>query len=356
MDNSLMEVLVYFFKLGCLGFGGPLALISSMQKDLVTDRKWMSEKEFAGAFSLIKAMPGPVAFMTAVYLGRQRQGVLGGFCAAFGLVFPPAVLMILFSLFFKDLTEMSFTSIVLIGMQICALGVILGSLKGLVKNNFKSNFFWLLVALSGWINFYRPQLEPIIILSFGLILVLIKKYSRTNSINELGALFLVCFKAGALVFGSGLAIVPMLKHDVVTKYHWLSNAEFMDALAFGQMTPGPVVITATFIGHHLHGLSGAIVATVGIFSASFFHMMTWFPTIVKKLQGKTWINDFVFGAVAAVVGPIIVTVGRLYWGLEINFLTTSFLVISFILTLTGKLPLWLIIPCGGLIFYFTKLI
>jgi chromate transporter len=356
VNNSFSEIFIYFFRLGCLGFGGPLALISSMQKDLISERKWMEEKDFNGAFSLIKAMPGPVAFMSAVYLGRSRGGLMGGFLAGFGLVFPPAVLMILFSYFFKTLLSLSFTAVILTGMQVCALGVILGSVKGLIKSNMTDVFFWFLIFCSGVINYFKPELEPIMILSFGFMLVFLKKSIGSRNLFNLGLLFLVCFKAGALVFGSGLAIVPMLKHDVVTKYQWLSETEFLDALAFGQMTPGPVVITATFIGHHLHGLIGAIVATVGIFLASFFHMMTWFPSIVKKMQGKKWISDFIFGAVAAVVGPIIVTVIKLFMGLEFHSINIVFAVLAFILTLKGKWPLWAIIPGGGVIYYFVNVL
>jgi chromate transporter len=348
----LKDVFMYFIKLGCLGFGGPLALVSSMQKDLVEERKWMSHEDFSAAFSLIKAMPGPIAFMTAVYLGRFRAGLMGGFLAAIGLVLPAAILMVLFSIFFKNMASIGFVATILLGMQICALGVILGSLKGLVKNNLLDISFWILVILAGFINYFNPQLEPVIILFFGLSMIAYKKIIRQKELMDLGLLFLVVLKAGALVFGSGLAIVPMLKDDVVTKYHWLTEAEFMNALAFGQMTPGPIVITATFIGHHLHGIAGATVATIGIFFASFFHMMTWFPSIVKKLQGQVWINDFVFGAVAAVVGPIIVTVLKLYLSFQFSFLTFGFLLATFLITLSGKLPLWLLIPFGGIVFYF----
>jgi chromate transporter len=166
---------------------------------------------------------------------------------------------------------------------------------------------------------------------------------------DLGTLALVCFKAGALVFGSGLAIVPMLQNDVVTKYHWLSQSEFLDALAFGQMTPGPVVITATYIGHKLYGMSGALIATLSIFGAAFFHMSTWFPLVVKKLKGKLWINDFIFGAVAAVVGPIIVAVYKLGVGVNMTPALGVLMVVSFFITLKSKFPLWAVIPIGGLV-------
>jgi chromate transporter len=336
------EVFSYFLRLGLVGFGGPLALVSNMQKYCVEEKKWLDHEEFNSTFALIKAMPGPIAFMTAVFLGKKRAGFWGGLLAGVGLNLPAFFLMILFSLFFSSVSHFTFIHILMTGMQVTALGVILGSLKGLVKGRERNVFFWLLVMISGFINYFYPSLEPVVIIGFGLMLIAQRK------ILDLGTLALVCFKAGALVFGSGLAIVPMLQHDVVTKYQWLTQSEFLDALAFGQMTPGPVVITATYIGHKMYGMSGAVVATLCIFAAAFFHMSTWFPLVVKKLKGKSWVNDFIFGAIAAVVGPIIVAVVKLGIGVHMTPFLGTLAVISFFLTLKGKFPLWAIIPLGGL--------
>jgi chromate transporter len=360
MNSPLLEVFIYFFRLGCLGFGGPLALIGSMQADLVINRKWMDSDEFNASFSLIKAMPGPVAFQTAVFLGRQRAGFWGGFLGGFGVVFPAFVLMILFSMFFSSIADLSGTKSLMLGMQVAALGVILGSLKGLVKNNYKEIFFWILVILAGAINFKLPGLEPVIIISMGLFMVVKGKLREDKlMMMSLAPIFLwsddiknfalVCFKAGALVFGTGLAIVPMLQHDVVVKYHWLTQNEFLDALAFGQMTPGPVVVTATYIGHKLAGMPGAIIGTLCIFAAAFFHMSTWFPLVVKKMSRRMWISDFVYGAVAAVVGPIIVTVIKMGIAIDLNPFLLVMSVIIFILTLLNKVPLWILIPLGGVL-------
>lgn len=348
--NPINEVFFYFLRLGALGFGGPLALVSSMQKECVEDKKWISQDEFTSTFALIKAMPGPVAFMTAVFLGRHRAGFWGAIAAGIALNFPAFILMILFSLFSSNLSHLSFMHPLMIGMQATALGVILGSLKGLVKGNEKNYSFWSLVIVSGFINYFHPNLEPFVILGFGILMI------TKGKLFDLSTMALVFFKAGSLVFGSGLAIVPVLENDVVTKYHWLSQSDFLDALAFGQMTPGPVVITATYIGHKMYGYPGAFVATLAIFSASFFHMTTWFPHAVKKLNGKTWIKDFIFGAVAGVVGPIIIAVFKLGRGVGFTPLMLTLLIVTFLVTLKTKFPLWAVIPLGGVVslifFYF----
>ncbi|MBC7429846.1 MAG: chromate transporter [Bacteriovorax sp.] len=347
--NAYKEIFLYFIRLGCLGFGGPLALVSTMQKDAVEERHWLTHEEFNSTFALIKAMPGPIAFMTAVFLGRKRGGFWGGLIAGVSLNFPAFCLMILFSIFFISVSHISFVQILMIGMQVTALGVILGSLKGLVKGNEKNLFFWFLVLVSGIINYFHPALEPVIIIGFGIILIAQRKFF------DLATMTLVFFKAGALVFGSGLAIVPMLQHDVVTKYQWLTQSEFLDALAFGQMTPGPVVITATYIGHKMYGMPGALLATIAIFTASFIHMSTWFPLVIKKLQGKKWIGDFIFGAVAAVVGPIIVAVYRLGSGVHMTPVLILLMIVSFCVTLKTRFPLWALIPFGGLVTFFLSI-
>lgn len=360
----MKEVFLYFIRLGTFGFGGPLAIVGSIQKDLVEKRKWMELEDFNATFALIKAMPGPVAFQTAVFMGRHRAGLIGGALAGFGLVFPAFCLMILFSIFFKSMSELSFVHTLLIGMQVAALGVILGSLKGLIKNNMKDFYFWILIILSGVINYFHPSIEAVVILGFGICVVAFKWWQRNASphmtllsiaapaifmSSTIKDLALVCFKAGALVFGTGLAIVPMLQHDVVVKYQWLSQSEFLDALAFGQMTPGPVVVTATYIGHKIAGMPGAIIATIAIFLAAFFHMMTWFPLVINRLKGKKWVSDFVFGAVAAVVGPIIVTVGKMGSQMPLNPALILMAIGVFLLTLSNKIPLWLLIPVGGIL-------
>lgn len=351
--NAVMEVLLYFLKLGILGFGGPLAVVSAIQNDLVYKKKWIEEDEFNSAFAMIKAMPGPVAFMSAVFMGRHRAGFLGGAAAGFGMVFPAFVLMIFFALGASAVKSHPNIETFFLGMQIATLGVILASLKGLVGPNSKNKKFWFLVSLSGFIFWFYPQSESLIILSFALIMVFKDKirFHKLNTFLALSPLsldlFWTCFKAGALVFGTGLAIVPMLQHDVVDKFGWLSQSEFLDALAFGQLTPGPVVITVTYVGYKLDGFSGAILATVGIFLASFIHLSTWFPIAFRKLRQSKWVYKFTFGALSAVVGPIIVTTFKLGQTIDVHWGYFILSVFAFWLSLKNKIPVWGLIPLAG---------
>ncbi len=353
MKSKLLDIAKYFFKLGLFGFGGPLAIVANIQKDLIEKKRWISSDEFNSAFSLIKAMPGPVAFMSTVFIGRTHAGFWGGFIAGVMLNLPAFFLMMAFAYFSNQFHEHPNIETFFIGMQIATIGVVLSSLKNLFGNNYKKISFWILVCLSALLFLRFPNLESLFIILFGLSIVGFKKYN-SKKLSISGDLFWVCFKAGALVFGTGLAIVPTLKTQVVDQYHWLTYSEFMDALAFGQLTPGPVVITVTYIGFKLSGLIGALMATIAIYLASFIHMSTWFPHVFKKIKGKSWVQDFSFGAIAAVIGPIIVTT----FGLAKNIPTSTgyffIAVLSFILSLKSKLPVWSLIPLSGFLYLILK--
>ena len=352
MNKNYREILLYFLRLGCLGFGGPLSLVSMIQKDCIEDKKWMTQNEFQSAFSLIKALPGPVAFMSSVFVGNVRGGFWGGLLAGIGVVFPAFVMMILLAQFYSQVMHVKGVNFFMLGMQLSAIGVILASLKGLISGFEKNFLFWTIVFLSMLIFLVKPQLEPVMILIFGFSTVFLDRLMKQSK-NELGLLFLVCLKAGAVVFGSGLAIIPVLKYDFVTHYQWISEKEFLDALAFGQMTPGPVVIAVTYIGQKLHGLSGAIVATLGIFTASFIHISTWFIPFLKKVQQQTWISTFLVGGIGAVVGPLLASVYKLTLPFELNSLSNMWgyvlIGIVFLMSLKKLIPLWSLIPLGGLV-------
>lgn len=363
------EVFFYFLKLGTFGFGGPLAVIAVIQKELVEERGWYPIDKFQNTFALIKSMPGPIAFSTAVFMGRHRAGFWGGVLAAVGIVFPSFCLMLLFSYFIMQLSGNSYVESVLIGMQVSALAVILLSLKGLTSGFERYWKFWLFVVLAFFLNWKLPSYEPVIIVGFGLFYALINskhKFSQFSVISLLliypfvssaqvvpsatdilAELFAICFKAGAFVFGSGLAIVPMLEADVVVHQQWLTHSEFLNALALGQVTPGPVVITATAIGYKVAGLLGAFLATFAIFLSSFIHMTTWFPHFVTKLSGQKWIPHFTFGALAAVVGSILFAILRLSAQMQWTGFLIGLSVLILLIGFSRKVPPWVLIPVGG---------
>lgn len=360
--NSAKEVFLGFLRLGFTGFGGPLALIAQMQRDFIEERKWIPPDEFQKAFTLIKAMPGAVAFNMAVYLGRRRGGYVGGFLAGVGLIGPAFVAIILFSSSYSRIHSLPMLSKVLTGMQAAALALILAALKPLAGPYLRQIGFWILVVVSAVVFALKGLSEPILILSFGGAYALWRHQIRQRRVASgakvlilagasseiLAKLFWICFKAGAFVFGTGIAIAPMLERDFVHDLGWLTHAEFMDGLAIGQITPGPVLLTTTFLGHKVAGLPGALVATTGVFLAGFFHMMTWFPPAVNALSRQRWIEDFLFGALAVVVGTILVTIGVLGSEWTDHPVIYAMVVFGVFLSWKTKAPSWAIVLVGAI--------
>ncbi len=352
----LVEVFLYFLRLGFVGFGGPLSIIAILQKELVEERAWISEKEFKQVFALVKSMPGPIAFQLCVFLGGRKAGFLGSMLAAIGFVVPAFLLMIIFGYYYQSYAAISEVQGFLIGMQAAAVLTILVGLRPLFIPYLRRGKFWLLMAL-GAFSFYVALLpEPILILGGAALWAMLSRVGKSKNLPAIFLspkmlamknLLLVCFKAGAIVFGTGLAIVPLLELDFVERLGWMTHGQFMDALAMGQVTPGPVVITATFIGFQKLGMLGAVGATVAVFLPSFFHMVTWFPRALVFLSRQSWIEDFTFAATSIIIGTLLVTITRMIdpW----RATPFAFVVFGFCLVvwLKFRVPPWALIPLGG---------
>lgn len=322
MTVSRREIFLFFLKLGFTGFGGPLALVAQMQQEAVEERGWIPLEEFQNVFALIKAMPGAVSMSTAIYLGRRTGGRLGGLLAGIALILPSATLLCILAYFSAEATASPLLAGALGGMQASALALILLALRSLVAPYLKKAAFWILCAIGGYLFWQELVPEPVLIIGFG-VLGAFAWVSRGRALMNAVAVFApvdpeflkklswICFKAGTFVFGTGVAIAPLLERDFVARQGWVTAPEFMNALALGQVTPGPVMLTTTYLGMQLAGVLGALVATVSVYLASFFHMMTWFPPAVGYLSKQKWIDGFLYGALAAVAGTIVVTVVHL---------------------------------------------
>lgn len=358
----MKEVFLYFLKLGCIGFGGPLAIVAQIQRDLIEDRKWMPLEEFRSVFGLIKSMPGPVAVQTAIYLGRHRAGFPGAFLAFLGLIFPSFVLMIALAIGYQKITSMDWMLAILGGMKVGALALIVYAMKSLSESYRRSGLFIGLFVLNLLAIYLFKVSEPVLILLSGYLAVLIGRkgsyigvFATTAGVASQGVfigfdwgnLIWICFKAGAFVFGTGLAIVPLLETDFVQKLGWISHNEFMDALSFGQLTPGPVVMTVTFLGYKVAGFAGALVATLMIFLPGFVHMTTWFPRLVGWLLKQKWIVKATEGITAAVIATIFSTSISLFSTLSIYQKYGLFACLVVLVAIS--LPSWALIVISGLV-------
>lgn len=323
IDNSLREIAKYFLFLGAAGFGGPIALIQQMRTDLAEnpETRVISESEFDQAFTMIKAMPGPVAFQMAVYIGVKQNKFWGGFFAGLGIIFPAFIMMIVLAMFYDAIIENHFLNRAIQGAQYAVASVILMGLYKLSKVYHAKVIFWTFTIFAA-VTFYLKIIpETFLIIGTGVFFVLISMTNLKNRLMNFSffifsavdleralPIFKQSFKTGALVFGTGLAAFPFLQTAFVDNLGWLDLKIFNDAVSFGQMTPGPVTIATTFMGYKMAHLPGALAATVGLFLPAFIHMTTWFPKALYWLSSQKWISYFILGSTAAVVGCVFITV------------------------------------------------
>ncbi len=362
--TAVLEILRYFLRLGFLGFGGPVAMVAMMQKDLVEEKQWISREEFEQAISLIKALPGSLAFQTAVYIGMRRAGRFAGLVAGISLLAPAFLIVIFLSQVLDRLNGSSGFHFAMMGLQAAAIGVIIASLQSLAKAYFKIIKFWIFFCIACYLMLRYPHGEPLFIVSAGLLSIFMSYLSRPRALvmlpiylladiispedfEKLKELCWVCFKAGAIVFGTGLAIVPILEDDFVTRLHWLTHSEFMSALAIGQVTPGPVLITTTFIGYKVVGLPGAFAATIAIYLPSAFHILTWFSYALSYVSKQRWIKDFLIGTIATVVGSVLITTLKLSSEFKSDYFFIFIILLAVLVSLSKKLPTWAVILLGG---------
>lgn len=314
----MVELARYFLYLGSTGFGGPLVLIELMRQQYVVKEQKLTGVEFDQVFALVKAMPGPVAFQMAVFLGQRFFGVRGGVVAGFCLLLPAFMLMLLAGVFYTTFVQIEAVNTVMRGLLYAASAVILFSLKNLISTNKKFFLFWAFLAINLPLFWFHALPEPALIVLFGLLAVALTRLKPTAQFMSVSFLlvdlektvqvFKICAYAGAFVFGTGFALIPVLKTNLVDLHPFLSLKEFNDAVIFGQMTPGPITISTAFMGYQMSGFIGALAATVGVFLFPFIHMVTWFPKAIGWLTKQSWIVPFVMGATSAVVAGIIMTV------------------------------------------------
>jgi len=328
---SLKQLTLYFLKLGTIGFGGPVALVGYMHKDLVENRQWISEEEYREGLALAQLAPGPLAAQLGIYLGFVHYRFLGATLVGFAFVLPSFIMVVLLGMIYKVYGGLSWIQAVFYGVGAAVIGIIALSsykltLKSIGKFNpesFKSKWLlWLFFILAIIVTYITEQEQVLLFVAAGLLYMIIKappKWWNSKTINSL-ALFQIAFwdfesttltkiavffaTAGTFVFGSGLAIVPFLHSGVVIENQWLTEQQFLDAVAVAMITPGPVVITVGFIGYLVNGLLGALVAALATFLPCYLFTIAMAPYFKKIAQNKP-VKAFVDGITAAVVGALV---------------------------------------------------
>jgi chromate transporter len=324
---SLWQLVRYFLRLGSIGFGGPVALVGYMHRDLVEQRGWISAADYKEGLALAQLAPGPMAAQTAIYIGYVHYRILGATLAGLAFALPSFFMVLALGWAYSRFGGLSWMQAVFYGVGAAVIGIIaisaqkltvksigkdklLGAiylLLALVTVITETEIAWLFIASgllvwlwreppASWRGGGLAALLPLDLLPISTALTTLD----WPLLTQLGLFFV---KAGAFVFGSGLAIVPFLYGGVVTEHHWLNEKQFVDAVAVAMITPGPVVITVGFIGYLVAGLPGACVAALATFLPCY--LFTIIPAPYFKKYGKLpAIVAFVDGVTAAAIGAI----------------------------------------------------
>ena len=368
---TLRDLLVYFLRLGTLGFGGPIALAGHMQKDLVEERRWVSKQDYLEGLAFSQLSPGPLAAQLAMYLGWLRAGALGATLVGVAFILPSFLMVLVLAALYVHFGSLPWIQGMFYGIGAAVIAIIVRSAIKLVRGTVgrdwllwaiftalaittawtKSEIVWLFLLCGVIAMFVKaPPLIPSRATSamfVGGVGPLLTGIHGLASIATVGVLFLFFLKAGAFVFGSGLAIVPFLYGGVVAKFHWLTERQFVDAVAVAMITPGPVVITAAFIGYVVAGPVGALVAAWAVFAPPYFIVLFGAPYYRRFAQNRQ-VKAFVQGVTAAAVGAI---AGAAYILARRSLVDLPTVLIGFvtlvILMFTKKIPEPLVILAAG---------
>lgn len=326
---TLRQLVLYFLKLGATGFGGPVALVGYMHKDLVEEKKWITDDEYKEGLALAQLAPGPLAAQLGIYLGFVHYRVIGATLAGIAFVLPSFIMVVLLGMAYKLYGGLPWMQAVFYGVSAAVIGIIIISTykltqKSVSKFNLdavkKNWLLWLFYIVAGAITVITKTENVLLFIAAGLIYMFVKappKWSTNKAMpivllginfgeiewGVLGKIALFFGKAGAFVFGSGLAIVPFLHNGVVIENQWLTEHQFVDAVAVAMITPGPVVITVGFIGYLVANFAGALVAALATFIPCYLFTILPAPYFKKIVKNKS-VKAFVDGITAAVVGAL----------------------------------------------------
>lgn len=324
---SLWQLILYFGRLGALGFGGPVALVGYMRRDLVEQRGWITEADYKEGLALAQLAPGPMAAQTAIYLGYVHYRIWGATLVGLAFVLPSFSMVVALGWAYSRYGGLTWMQAVFYGVGAAVVGIIaISAHKLTVKSVGKDKLLWAIFLVLAAVTVITESEIAWLFLAAGVLVWLVRAPPKRwgggglaavapvdlaptsgllstldwSLLTQIGVFFA---KAGAFVFGSGLAIVPFLYGGVVTEHQWLNEKQFVDAVAVAMITPGPVVITVGFIGYLVAGFPGACVAALATFLPCY--LFTIIPAPYFKKYGKLpAIAAFVDGVTAAAIGAI----------------------------------------------------
>jgi chromate transporter len=319
------EIVRYFLRLGTIGFGGPVALVGQMEKELVGDKGWLTKEEMRDAIAVSQSLPGPLAIQVGIFIAYMRGGFWGAWAGGWAFILPNFLIVAALGAVYVHFGGLSWMTAVFYGVSPAVIALILHSCYRLAKLGMEDWLQWAIAAVCFGVTIWLEAEVAILFIGAGIFGILYYGSlfrggkaptfmlalapvgigtTQAPTASILGQLFAFFLKAGSLTFGSGLVIVPFLEKGLVQQHGWLNGREFLVAVAVGMLSPGPVVITATFVGFLVAGFWGSLISTIGIFLPSFILILVVTPILVRH-RGNPNVQGFVKGAYAAAIGTIL---------------------------------------------------
>lgn len=354
------EISKVFLRLGTLAFGGPAAHIAMMDEEIVKKRKWISRDKFMDLIGATNLIPGPNSTELAIHLGYERGGILGLLLAGTTFILPAMIIVLLFAITYVKYGSIPEVGSILYGVKPVIIAVVLQALYRLGKSVIKDKISFMVLLFILAFSFLGISEIPLLFIAGIIMMGILNRDKIKNkflgiSILPLSLVFLTFLKIGSVLYGSGYVLLAFLEAEFVEKLGILTNQQLLDAVAVGQLTPGPVFTTATFIGYLLRGLPGAILATIGIFLPSF--ILVWaLNAIIPKLRTSSWVSGMLDGINIASLGLMAVVSFKLGISSLIDVLTISIFMGSiFALTKFKINSAWIIVG-GGIVGFLSNII
>ncbi|MEX2237906.1 MAG: chromate efflux transporter [Dehalococcoidia bacterium] len=362
--HPYIETALFFLGLGVIGFGGPQAHIALMQERAVRRRGWLSDEEFRSALAVTSLIPGPNSTEMAIHVGWLRNRRAGGLLAGVAFILPAFLLMLALSWAYFRYDNVGWIEDFFYGVKPVVPGIVAVTAWRLTRGALSDRPLIAIALLAFTATLLFPLGEPLYLVAAGVAGITLYTSSGGSralallpfsapplllaSAATYGKLAWVFFKAGALLFGGGYVMIPLIQGDVVDTYGWLSEEEFLDGIALGQSTPGPIVITATFVGYAAAGWWGAVLATVVIFLPSFLFVLFGTGPFLQRFRDSERLRAFLKGAGAAVVGALFAAAVLLLRDAVIDVPTALLAAAGIALLLSGRVQMVLLIAAAGL--------
>ncbi len=354
---------MFFFRFGWVAFGGPAAHIALMEEELVRKRKWLSEEAFLDYMGMTNLIPGPNSTEMTMHVGYHRGGIKGLFLAGIGFILPATMITLAIAIFYDEIRDISVIQPVISGIKAAVISFIAAAIIKLGRKAAKSTLL-IVIGILAIVACLFGLNEILVILSAGLLGLLLSFSKKRDQLkffiglpllvvaaglSKTTKIFLIFLKIGAVLFGSGYVLFAYLDGELIKNLGWLTHSDLVEAVAVGQMTPGPVLSTATFIGYQLGGWTGGLAATLGIFLPAFLFVWLLNP-IVKKMRSSPALNSFLDCVNIAAVAVMIYVTFEMTKSIVVDWKTALIAVLSFgVYFYWKKINAFIIIIGGGIL-------